>query len=164
MQSSFRTFKIPILYIDEKSASKLDIYRYIIKSLYENYKKTDNYESGTKSAIGDGMIEFLANLMYNGDDAVLAYKQCLSNEYFKRHDHPDVKNKNINKNISMLLLKCCKPEDEFPIALYSSYKSMEKIFQLAPTPLYYAIKDFVNSLEGDEFVISNELVIVPKRQ
>jgi hypothetical protein len=162
MQNSFRTFKIPILYIDEKSASKLDIYRYIIKSLYENYKKTDNYETGVTAAIGLGAQEFLANLMYNGDDAVLAYQDCLNKGYLKRHNHPGVK-KDITNTIYGVLLRCCKSEEELPVALYSSFKSMGKIFQLTPTPLYYAIKDFVNSLEGDEFIISNELVIVPKK-
>lgn len=164
MLNSFRTFKIPLLYIDESSATKLDLYRYIIKSLYENYKKTDNYVGGVKSAIGFGTQEFLANLIYNGDDAVLAYEYCLSNGYLKRHDPNVVKSKDVNNTIYGVLSKCCKSEEELPIALYSSFKSIGKIFQLTPTPLYYEIKKFVNSLEGEEFILSNELVIVPKKQ
>lgn len=164
MSNNFRTFKLPIFYIDEGSASKLDLYRYIIKSVYENFKKTDSYISGSKTSIGLGMQEFLAHLMYYSDDASLAYQECLTKGYLKRHEFEGVRNKNLNHNISMLLSKCCKQEEDLPIALYSSFKSVDKVFNLTPTPLYYSIKNFINSLEGEEFIISNELVIIPKKQ
>lgn len=163
MQNSFRTFKIPILYFDEKSASKLDIYRYIIKSLYENYKRTDNYISEENTSIGGGTLEFLANLLYNGGDAILAYESCLANGHLKRHEHEAVKNKDVWQATRRLLQRCCKSEDELPIALYSNFTSISKVFQLTPTPLYYSIKEFVNSLDGEEFILSNELVIIPKK-